>query len=263
MSDEFRASSSLSPIGPSAASRTPPLLGMSVAMVCLLGLPVVAHASYIAPNLAAGSNYRLIFVTADTIQATSSNEATYNNFANSEAALNSSLPSTTWSAITSTEATSAITNIDAVCTTSACLNAPIYLVDATTLIATNQAALFSGLLKTAIYETQSGATSNPYYVWTGSTSSGEIATGNAMGDSGPSVGLPSATNGTGQHPSIFSGSNFGASFANPIYAISGVLTVPASVPEPASAALLLTGLAGTGLVLRRRKQRPAASLGGA
>lgn len=229
---------------------------MSVAMLCLLGLPAVAHADYIAPNLAPGSAYRLIFVTSDSITATSSDEATYNSFVNEEASQNSSLPTTTWTAITSTESQSAVGNVDTVCSTEACLNAPIYLVDGTTLIAANQASLFGGTLNTSIYETQSGGQPSSSYIWTGSTTDGQINSGNALGDSGAEIGNLSFTNGSGFYTDILAfafGWDFSASASLPVLAISGELTVPSSVPEPASSLLLLTSLAGTGLVLRRRR----------
>src|ERR1700735_4167182 len=65
---------------------------ISATAVCLVSLPLAAQASFTPPDLAPGSHYRLIFVTPDTITATSGSIATYNGFANTEAALNSSLP---------------------------------------------------------------------------------------------------------------------------------------------------------------------------
>ena len=53
-------------------------------------------------GLAPGSQYQLIFVTYNGIAGSYTSEAPYNAFANSEAALNPSLPSTSWRAVTST-----------------------------------------------------------------------------------------------------------------------------------------------------------------
>lgn len=71
-------------------------------------IPLLAYAGFIPPNLPAGSEYELAFVTRDTRNATSWNIADYNSFVTTEAAQNSNLPSgVTWHAIAST-----IGNID-------------------------------------------------------------------------------------------------------------------------------------------------------
>lgn len=60
-------------------------------------------ADVIAPvGLPPGSPYQLIFVTADGIPGTSTTEAPYNTFVNSEAALSPTLPASSWHAMTST-----------------------------------------------------------------------------------------------------------------------------------------------------------------
>ena len=62
-------------------------------------------AAFIAPTgLMPGSQYQILFVTADTTDGTSGSESSYNNFVQTEAApLTAVLPArTTWCAITST-----------------------------------------------------------------------------------------------------------------------------------------------------------------
>src|ERR1700722_4877201 len=114
--NKMLAASSLSPAAvtgdswrlaePAQPARSPsrdfPLLRMSATIVCLLGLPVMAHAGYTPPALAPGDTYQLVFVTADPTQATTGNIAVYDNFVNTEAAADASLPATTWSALAST-----------------------------------------------------------------------------------------------------------------------------------------------------------------
>jgi len=237
------------------ASRDLPLWRMTAAIVCLLGMPVAANAgaTFTQPDLATGSTYRLAFITSDPTTATSSDIATYNSFAASEAALNTSLPSTTWSAIASAGSTSAVMNLDASCTGS-CLTDPIYLVDGTTVVATSQGNLFGGTILNQIIEDENGNPSSAFYVWTGSTSAGGISPNGALGAATAQVGsnLSPLTYGY-----VLQAGNlaFDTTGLHPIYAISGELTV---VPEPVSGSLLLVGGAATGLVRRLRRKRQSA-----
>lgn len=153
---------------PRADGRKMPLLGASAALVCLLGVPAVAHADFVPPP--GVTDYRLIFVTADTTNAVSANIADYNSFATDEAALNPNLPSTTWTAVASTDQVNAVSNI--ACTPD-CSNIPIFLVDGTE-VATSSTALFDAAtisLLSGINEDQYG-NSTGGYVWTGSFSDG-------------------------------------------------------------------------------------------
>jgi hypothetical protein len=275
--NRFLAASSLSPTGdwqltaPAGPARLPTrnthVWRMSATLACLLGLPVTAHADFTfsAPNLAPGSPYRLIFVTSEETLATSTSISTYNAFVTSVAGNSPTLPTTTWTAIASTESESAVANISSVCS-GACLTAPIYLVDGATVIAMNQSLFFSGTILNAIDEDESGNTPSGQYVWTGSTSSGLVNTGVALGDTDAEVGNASITTG-GNYMDIGFPFNANTGFTQsdsslPLYAISGELTVPerkTSTPEPMSGSLLLVGGIATGLVRRlRRKRQPAA-----
>jgi hypothetical protein len=239
-----------------ATGRSLSLLGASAGLACLLGLPGIARADFIPP--AGVTEYRLIFVTADTINATSSNIADYNSFATSEAALNPNLPSTTWTAVASTDGESAVSNI--ACTPD-CSNIPIFLVDGTTEVAVSSTALFNAAtvsLLNGISEDQYGNSASGY-VWTGSLSDGtqagftydsEVFDYALGGSDGAEYGYSGATDGSG-----IDGGGFSAQASEPIYAISGVIT---DAPEPMTASLL--GFAGiaTGLVGKfRRRRRPA------
>ena len=83
----------------------------SILTMALLLMGSKAQASIIPPiGLAPGSEYQLIFVTQGTIKATSSQESTYNTFVTTQAALNTNLPSATWTAITSVTGTAASSN---------------------------------------------------------------------------------------------------------------------------------------------------------
>ena len=83
------------------------LLGYAV---ILIARPTILAATVILPNLPPGSQYQLLFVTADMRDATSSNLAVYDAFVSQEAALSPSLPSTTWHAIVSNATINAFTH---------------------------------------------------------------------------------------------------------------------------------------------------------
>lgn len=235
-----------------------PLLGASAALVCLLGVPAVAHADFVPPP--GVTDYRLIFVTADTTNAVSANIADYNSFATDEAALNPNLPSTTWTAVASTDQVNAVSNI--ACTPD-CSNIPIFLVDGTE-VATSSTALFDAAtisLLSGINEDQYG-NSTGGYVWTGSFSDGtaNIQTfgqdtyDSTVGNGGPvEVGFSGPTSGA----AIDGGGAWTVGDPNdgftgePIYAISGVI----STPEPATVSLLAFGGLLTGLAGRFRRRR--------
>jgi hypothetical protein len=239
-----------------------PLLGVSAALACLLSVPAVAHADFVPPP--GVTDYRLIFVTADTTAAVSSNIADYNSFATSEAALNPNLPSTIWTAVASTDPVNAVSNI--ACTPD-CSNIPIFLVDGTE-VATSSTALFNAAtvsLLNGIDEDQFG-NSTAGYVWTGSFSDGtaNIQTfdgdtfDSTMGNGGPvEVGFSGATDGRaidGGGP-WFVGDPIDGLTGEPVYAISNVI----STPEPATVSLLAFGGLMTGLLGRFRRRGKAAT----
>jgi hypothetical protein len=236
---------------------------MSATIVCLLGLPVLAHAGYTPPALAPGDTYQLVFVTSGSIQATSGDIATYDSFVNAQAANDLSLPATTWTALISTAGYTLkgalptfVPGVSANSNAPACTGTcEIFLVNGTE-VAPTQADLFGN--SQAMDADENG---NPVsgYVWTGSTGTGTVDTPNGAGSTSGQVGIGSATRtGTGvwsAYPYV------GVSTKSlPVYAISGQLTVPGvPTPEPMSGSLLLAGGVATGLVRRlRRGRRPTA-----
>ncbi len=231
-------------------SRTFRLLGASATVACLLGAPGIASAQSFSFTPPAGvMSYRLAFVTSDTIAATSTDISTYNGFVTSEAALDTSLPSTTWTAIASTSSISAASNISCGATCDA--NDPIYLIDGTTEVATSAAALFAGTILNAIAEDENANSVAPGYVWTGSNADGSAATGDELGSSNPSFGD------TGYTPYLLTIQPplpyfYDSSATLPIFAISGEI----DVPEPMSLSLLAMGGLATGMVRRLRRKRP-------
>jgi hypothetical protein len=114
-------------------------------------------------------------VTTGTYTATDTSIATYNADVMSDAALNASLPTTTWTAVGSTSAVNAIDNI--ACTPD-CSSDPIYLVNGTEVASSATTAsgeLFSGALMTAIDVAENGTTVDNH-VWTGATEGGRGVT---------------------------------------------------------------------------------------
>ena len=213
-----------------------------------------AQAQFTLPTgLAAGSTYRLAFVTSGTIAATSTDIATYNSFVNAQAALNNALPTTNWFAIASTATTSAANNIACGGT---CATDPVYLVTGTEVVA-SAANLFAATtngsiaLMSAIDVTQTNQIENSIYntyVWTGSLNDGSSNITSPLGSAYPQLG------GTWTNYQDYINFSTGDSSAVPyyLYAISGELTVPAAVPEPGSAPLMASGLMlAAGLVWRR------------
>jgi hypothetical protein len=203
-------------------------------------------AGIIAPiGLAPGTQYQLIFVTADTISAISTSEDPYNGFATFEATTNSSLPSATWSAVTSASDISAA-NIYAT-KNAPWLNLPVYNTHGVEVNLPGQ-SLYAGSLQNAVEYNQYGI-SDPGAVWTGSTSFGTAAIFEDMGQQTVMGGLDTATDGTWLDGSLSAISTL----ERPIYALSSAITMPA--PEPATLTLLGSALAilGGARLLQRRK----------
>jgi hypothetical protein len=99
------------PMSPILSHRRSVLVAFFGCLTAMLQFVTPLLASVTLPNLVPGSQYQLLFVTADTIQATSSNIDDYNSFVTQEAGLNHSLPSdVTWHAVCSTSSTPAISN---------------------------------------------------------------------------------------------------------------------------------------------------------
>ena len=87
-----------------------------IALVTVFGIfAIEARADFVEPvGLVAGQPYQLIFITADTIAATSTDINTYNTFVQQEAAMDPSLPQgVTWSAVISTLTVNADVNAPA------------------------------------------------------------------------------------------------------------------------------------------------------
>jgi hypothetical protein len=121
------------------------LLGAIIAGLCTF-TTLSAHAVTVPAGLSPGDTYQLVFVTAGLTDALSTDIADYNNFVQTQAALNPTMTGTdsgvTYSAIGSTLAVDANDN--------ALVSAPVYLVDGSALVATSFIDFWDGTLDQAL-----------------------------------------------------------------------------------------------------------------
>jgi len=197
----------------------------------------------VPPGLAPGSNYRLVFVTSGSRDATSSNILDYDQFVTDQANLNPVLAGlgTTWKVIGSTATVDASDHLTPV-------GGLIYRLDGV-LVA--NPALYIGTLSVPINLDQFGVLTAEH-VWTGSSNLNLRKTLYPLG--------PEVTIGTTMGRSDFSDA-FWLTWApgtqtvsNRFYGISGLL-VTAEVPEPATLTLSTAALPGLIWCARRRRRR--------
>ncbi len=200
-------------------------------------------------GLTPGDTFRIAFVTDGTTIATLPTIAEYNTFVNTDAgAVTYNGISITFSAIGSTDAVSAISNIGQT-------GAPVYLIDGTKIAdsdTTSSGGLWSGTLLNPLNEDLSGSKFGAEPVWTGTRDNGDSVGGLALGDTGTTdvIGVTSETD---DEWVATSQADFNRSLQ--MYGISAELTVPA-VPEPSSIVIWLSaaGCGAVGAKARRRWQ---------
>jgi hypothetical protein len=196
------------------------------------GAPIITP-----PDLEPGTPYRLIFVTAGTRNATSSDISDYNTFVTQQAG--DLVPSAQWFALASTLTVSARENTG----TDSPGGVPIYNLNGQR-VANDYADLWDGSLINAPRYDQNGETADSMFVWTGSTTDGYAFTTTARYLGASTVLAGSATlNGTGW---LQAGSNSNTDEMR-VYGISSV------IPEPSSVLLLLVG--GLGAWVHPRKSK--------
>ena len=213
---------------------------------CILdGAGALAGSVVVPVGLTAGDQYYLAFVTAGTRDATSSNIADYNQFVQSQAALNPALTGTNmgvqWLAVASTQVGTQGTNAED--NLGLDPRFPIYLLDGTTLVEQHASDLWVIGPQIPIDEDQYAnlvPSAGPgEFVWTGTTNQGETAFPNQLGSAMPAFGW------TPRGPEYWVDTDSMTSAAQlPMYAVSQLLTVPTSTPEPSSLALAAFGFAG-------------------
>lgn len=186
-------------------------------------------------GLAPGSQYQLIFATADGFEPTSTNIADYNSFVTAEAGMNSLLPfGVTWRAVVSTPTVNANVNAPYI-------GLPIYNT-AGQLVALATSDIYSSDLLTSIVYDQFGLsfTSEHENTWTG-TVFGGIGGGPGGGLGGSSTAIYGASY-TAQTPLWYDVASY-TTVNNPLplFALSGPITLP--TPEPATSTLLTLALA--------------------
>ncbi len=211
---------------------------LAVFLIAVFAWPATSLVAGIAlPNLPPGSHYQLIFVTADSIGATSPDISTYNTFVNAEAALNSSLPSTTWHALTSTPTVDADVNAPTG-------GLPIYNTQGVEVAsaATGLWAPNLSLINPVGFDQYGNPSTS--LVWTGTAAGG-------INNGGYSLGGSQHQSTAGQTnldvwPEWFSTASLNTDvYAEPLYAVSSELTIP--TPEPST--MVLACLAATGLAV--------------
>ncbi|TRU30401.1 MAG: PEP-CTERM sorting domain-containing protein [Microcystis aeruginosa Ma_QC_B_20070730_S2] len=211
----------------------------------------------VPPGLNPGDQFRLVFVTSGTRDATRSNINDYNTFVTNQvtgSALATELTNAgfnlgtiTWKAIGSTSSVAARDNTG---TNPSSTGVPIYLIDGNR-VANNNGDLWDGTILTAINRTQNDSPNIVSSVWTGTNNDGTAVL--SLGGFSVLSGSSSAVNGT------WIAANDGPPpFSLRLYSMSSVLTVPTpavSVPEPSSLLGLITlgGLMLGGAVSKARK----------
>lgn len=232
--------------------------------VFILGLCVcsgiVARADLIVgtpSGLNPGDQFRIVFLTVGTTQATSGDIGYYNAFVTNDAisqagGIGNSVvygsTALTWTAIASTNAVSAISNIGS-------FGVPVYLASGTRITPSDTVTgLWSGSLLAPINEFLTAPFFFDTSVWTGTSPNGTAAGSFTLGSGSEFGSIPGLSNKsnsewveTGATPSTFS---------NNMYGISQALT---AVPEPSMSCMGLAGLALGGCVVgwRRRGFPPA------
>ncbi len=208
-------------------------------------LAVPSRAEVIPPTgLAPGSQYQLIFETSECTAAWSADISYYNSFVTQQAALSSSLPAATWSAVASTW------------TVNASANAPVYdsvpIFNTRGQLVATGTQLWSGELSSLPEYDQNGDLFGGL-VWTGSLPDGAIAP-LPLGTGGSSYFGDLDSPGPGQWIDhgvyLPSGSLFS------LYGLSSPITVP--VPEPGTVTLLGPAMSGLAGVARLRRCRAKA-----
>lgn len=196
-------------------------------------------------------------VTRDTIDATSPSLATYDAFAQSQAALNAALSGILWRAIVATR-----NEPDPVL--NAGISAPVYRLDGGLI--DNTAGVFWDQHDREMRLDQFNNTKNTK-VWTGAHYSGVI-TAATLGSISAFVGLSSAGGGDWSSRStesttavinILTGSIISPPQQYSIYAVSEVLSVPAAVvPLPGALSVFASGFGMLVWAARRRRISAAA-----
>ena len=210
-----------------------------------------AHAGIVVPmGLNVGDKYYLTFVTQDWRDGSSANINDYNSFVQAQAAQNPALTGTNegvqWTAVASTSAVSAITNLGL-------LEYPVYLLDGTTLVAAGGSDYWDGTHSGPTNLSQFLTDRSAYRATTGSTQFGSAFPSRYLGNGG------NVRNG---NPPDLGGTWASASEAQPdtpepFYAVSQLLTVAPVNPVPEPSTIIVWSLmslgAGGARWWRRRK----------
>ena len=230
-----------------------PIAALVFSLATFAAPPAITSAGPVTlpSGLNPGEQYRLVFVTDTTRDATSSDITDYNSFvasaANSQPAL--AALGTTWTAIASTTSVSARDNTDT--NPNVAAGVPIYNLDDTLFAASNQ-DLWTTAASPISIPTDSSGGPIMYTAWTGTTFDGVSASA-ALGTENPIYGSALSS----LNAEWFIISQLSASTSNSFYAISGVLTV---VPEPGTMSLACLAAAGLAVPAFRRRRSHALGL---
>jgi hypothetical protein len=215
-----------------------------------------------------GDQFRFVFVTDATRDATSTSIGDYNTFVSTDATTEAGGGSNvvkymgvtlTWSAIASTAAVDAKTNIAQTTTN-------LYLSDghlvATSTVTSDPTGLWSTATQALSHPIDEDlkTNNNPVFVWTGTTPAGVANPFTPLGSASPTVGASIDSN----HSWTDIGVATDRSLEH-LYGISQVLTVPgasAIVPEPSTAVVAVFGavaFVAYGWSRHRREQRQQAA----